>query len=583
MPERPLLAIRMSRWSIGSTLAWGIAWGLAWGFALLAPEIVRTHYMSGTHSEAIRIALVLAAIFIVLGAGIALGLYLIVAIVRARAASPGVSIGIAMPVVYVGLGALIYFAKFRTIGGAHWYSRAAMLALLLAAAGTAAIAIVHFLVRRKPPVEKSSILLGTILVVFSMSAFSLLIRFPAPNRAAKTAHALGHLPQSQGSKRPLLVIAIDGGTWHSIEPLLRQRRLPAFASIIDSGIHGDVKALWPPYWSVAAWGAIVTGHPREDVGVFGDVNVKVPGLPVFQSPLELEPALVPITAIEYVLASRRMIHSKIPDRTALRRPPIWEMLDRSGIKTAVVRFNFTYPATRQAAIVVSNLAMADVWGLVGVRIPDSAGLVEPSSRREELLAPFAREWTGDSTEFARVFPQKKWPKPKDAAINPVGILRGVLHFDAATIVTASRLMHTDPDIRVLFAHLGGVDNVGHSFWQYRFPNEFRYRPDPRDIRALGPVMDRYLEFIDAGIQRMIDAFPERPNVLIVSDHGQAAREDGVPFKGWHASPGIFLAAGPDIAHDSERLDVSYYDIAPTILDLERLAKPPDLRGRSLLK
>ncbi|HMA19338.1 MAG TPA: hypothetical protein VKO87_00975 [Gemmatimonadaceae bacterium] len=102
------------------------------------------------------------------------------------------------------------------------------------------------------------------------------------------------------------------------------------------------------------------------------------------------------------------------------------------------------------------------------------------------------------------------------------------------------------------------------------------------LGAIGPVVDRYLEFVDKGIATLIASFPERPNVLIVSDHGQAAREDGVPFKGWHASPGIFLASGPDIVPRSRTLDVSYFDIVPTILDLKGLEKPAQLRGRALL-
>jgi hypothetical protein len=569
--------------TIWSWIKWGVVWGLTWGFALLAQEIVHTHYMSGTSWEAIKMAIVMGAIFAFLGAGIAIGLYVIAVIVRVNSAThAGLITGILTMPVYVALGAAIYFAKFRTIGGADWYNRAALLAGELAIIGGVAIGFLQLASKRADPIRRSKALMAVAIVTAIGSVLAFLISFPSPSRAATEAHALNRLDPSASSTRPLLVIGIDGGTWHAIQPLIDQKRLPTFASIIGDGIHGDVKALWPPYWSVAAWGAIATGHSREDVGVFGDVNVKVPGLPVFQSPMELDPALIPITAIEYVLASRRMIHSKIPDRASLMRPPVWEMLDRSGIKTAVVRFNFSYPGTNQAAIVVSNLAMADVWGLVGVRVPDSAGLVEPASRRDELLAPFARQWKGDSAELVRILPQKEWPRPRDASLNPVGILKGALHFDAATVVTATKVMQTDPDIRVLFVHLGGVDNIEHAFWQYRFPNEFKRRPDQKDVEVLGPVIDRYLEFIDGGMHQMIDAFPTQPNVLIVSDHGQAAREDGVPFNGWHASPGIFLAAGPDIAHHTRKLNVSYYDIVPTILALENLAKPSDLRGRSVL-
>ena len=69
--------------------------------------------------------------------------------------------------------------------------------------------------------------------------------------------------------------------------------------------------------------------------------------------------------------------------------------------------------------------------------------------------------------------------------------------------------------------------------------------------------------------------------MIISDHGMGSVENKPPFKGWHASPGIFIAAGPDFAHSEEKIDVSYYDIVPTILDLESLERPAALKGKSL--
>ena len=76
----------------------------------------------------------------------------------------------------------------------------------------------------------------------------------------------------------------------------------------------------------------------------------------------------------------------------------------------------------------------------------------------------------------------------------------------------------DPDIAVEIVHIGGFDNVCHAFWQYRFPGDFANPPSPADARALGQVIDRYLEFIDRALADLIAAFPTSPNVLIVSDH-----------------------------------------------------------------
>jgi predicted AlkP superfamily phosphohydrolase/phosphomutase len=97
------------------------------------------------------------------------------------------------------------------------------------------------------------------------------------------------------------------------------------------------------------------------------------------------------------------------------------------------------------------------------------------------------------------------------------------------------------------------------------------------------VIDRFVELVDRQIAEVIAAFPQPPNVLIVSDHGEGAAPFYTIWRGWHATPGMFLAAGPDIPRRDGMAEMSYYDVAPTILDLERFEKPADLRGRSLLE
>ncbi|HEX6575366.1 MAG TPA: alkaline phosphatase family protein [Gemmatimonadaceae bacterium] len=572
------------------TIKSGILWGLAWGLTLLAPAIIRTHAMSGTPLEAIELIAMMAVLFAILGAGIALGLFILDALLsrllpekwRGHLRHP-LAIAVLIPAVYIATGAAIYFWKFRTIGGAGWYQRAAVLVIVATVGASILAAAFLFATSRKSESHRNGILTVAASLIAVIAAAILVARFPSPDRRVQSARPLKRVANGEREKRQLVVIGIDGGTWHVIAPLMKAGRLPTFSSIVERGIHGNVQALWPPYWSIAAWSAISTGHRRRDVGVFGDIEVHVRGLPAFQSPMDLTPRLLPITAVEYALASRNMIRAEVPNRKSLRVPPVWEYLDRSGIETAVVRWNFSYPATGQAKVVVSNLAMADVWGLVGVRAPEKSGLVEPASRRDELLAPFSHDVPIDSAELKRILPVGEWKKPADATLNPVGGLRGAFRFDAATINSVSRLLESDPQIEVLFVHLGGVDTIEHMFWQYRFSEEFAHKPARKDIDALGGVVDRYLEFVDNGIAKMIGSFPTAPNVLIVSDHGQAAREDGVPFKGWHASPGIFLAAGPDIPAGKGSIDVSYFDIVPTILDLKGLEKPADLRGRSLLR
>jgi predicted AlkP superfamily phosphohydrolase/phosphomutase len=283
-----------------------------------------------------------------------------------------------------------------------------------------------------------------------------------------------------------------------------------------------------------------------------------------------------------MLVQRGVLHVSPPPRSALRHPPVWELLDRSNVKTAVIRLNFTYPAEGQASIVISNRVVPDMWEALGVKAETGPEVVAPASRRTELFLPFSDHWTPDAAEVPRVLPQLDHPAPADITFNPVHVLQKVLPYDQRTFQAGEQLLRSDPDLEVLMMHFGGFDNVCHAFWQYRFPDQFRSRPDAEDIRVLGPAIDRYAEFLDRGIARLIAAAPSTPNVLIVSDHGHAGSDNVAPWRGWHATPGIFIAAGPDVPHRPGRVNVSYYDVAPTMIDLKGLVPPAAMRGQSIV-
>jgi predicted AlkP superfamily phosphohydrolase/phosphomutase len=387
---------------------------------------------------------------------------------------------------------------------------------------------------------------------------------------------------ARGDRHPLLVVALDGGNWRTLNPLVDRGRLNMFDRLIQKGIHGRVEAVWPPFWSTSAWGAIATGFSREEIGVFGDLSATVRGLPPFQPPLELEPELIPISAVEYLLTHARVLHVAPPPRSMLKRPPVWELLERSGVKTAVVRFNFSYPADGQASVVISNRVVPDLWDSLGVG-SEVAGLVAPAERTQELMASFGGAWTPDHEELLRALLDRGGPTPGDALMDPVAVLAKVMPYDARTIHAAAELLRSDPDLSVEIVHLGGFDNVCHAFWQYRFPGDFKSPPAAEDIERLGPVIDLYLEFIVREVGELIAAFPTAPNVLIVSDHGEGPQQVPAPWRGAHTADGLLIAAGPDVPHRADSEHVSYYDIVPTILDLERLEKAPDMRGHSLLQ
>jgi hypothetical protein len=166
---------------------------------------------------------------------------------------------------------------------------------------------------------------------------------------------------------------------------------------------------------------------------------------------------------------------------------------------------------------------------------------------------------------------------------PLQVLHEVLGADARALFVTDRVVRTRPDLNVVMVYIGGFDLVCHSFWQYRFPDEFKDDgPTRADADRLGPVIDRYLVLLDEHLGRLMAAFPTPPDVLVLSDHGEQADHANPLWKGTHSPRGIFIASGPDIPGFAGHLSVSYSDVVPTVLRLEGLQPRATMAGASVL-
>src|SRR2546422_4740480 len=119
--------------------------------------------------------------------------------------------------------------------------------------------------------------------------------------------------------------------------------------------------------------------------------------------------------------------------------------------------------------------------------------------------------------------------------------------DRRTLEAAERLIRLRPNLPVLAVYLPGFDKVCHAFWQYRFPEAYGDgRPAAEDIAELGPVVDRYLAFVDRSLGRLIAAYGTTPNVIVVSDHGFEANTTHPMWRGWANRPGKPDAPGAPV-------------------------------------
>jgi hypothetical protein len=567
--------------------AFGALWGAAEGLWILAPVVVGVH----------RVVPVTIAQWLVLEAALlagcaGLGTFLalpagFVAIVwlAVRRADPGVlprAIAIALAplvgVTYMLAALAIEWAYFGRIAVAQRpgivAGGAVCVALVLAAV------VAHGAMLRPGRLRVSglaTLLLGVVVLGIVTLPYRVT---PPPTSGSEDRKTLRRRSSDDSIRPPLLFIGIDSGNWETLAPAIARGSLPTFARLIDEGVHGDVEALWPPYWSGPAWAAILTGHPREETGVYADLTLEAPGLPPFDAPLESNVALDPFLLLEWRLLGAGVMHVTQPPRAILRRPPIWELLTAVGIESAVVRFDFTYPADGQAAFVVSSRAGHDAWKVARVRSGGRADVVWPQAHASELLAPFLDGAVRDDL-VAQVLPGLPSARTQHQTLERDS-LETAVDIDQRTFDVTRRILRLRPELPFMAVYLGGFDGACHAYWEYRFPEAYGdTRPTAEDVVAFGMVLDRYLEFLDRGLAELLAAYRSPPNVILVSDHGHTAVLDHPLWRGWHGPRGIFIAHGPAFPHDERSLNVSYYDVVPTIADALGLAVPSEMRGRSL--
>jgi hypothetical protein len=575
-PHRPAL----------SALCWGALWGAALGIWLLGPRVARVHHVvSAAADEWLAFGFSLVVLFAFLGAvlGFETGLALVTwtTLRRQGFRDPSLVYALAMPPLllmgYLAAAALLEWRVFGQLigyGGPEPILFAAALSVTwtLLAPFVYQWALKRGFQRRLGPALAAIAVGGMTVLPLRTSGSSLLppARSPDLELAAHERNA------------PLLFVGIDSGNWRVLDALLERGKAPFFASMLRSGVGAQIRALWPPYWSAPAWAAIVTGYAPKDSGIHEDLVAYAPGLPTLEVPLTADLLLAPVFQVEFGLVAVGALSVGPPSRTSLRREPLWEMLTRAGVRTAVVRFNFTYPAKGEATFAISDRAGIDLWAPLGVVPGTGSNLVHPPRYADVLMAPFSREAL-DSQASREVLARPGDPLPRNALGATVDVLPLALATDERVLDASESLIRAHPELDFLGLYLGGFDMVCHLLWPYRFPEDFPSDPPSEaERRALGPVMDRYFEFLDRRLASLAGAFPHPPNVLVVADHGAEASDGRSTWRGWHAEHGgLFVVSGPSVAKRDGRPEVTYFDVVPTALDLLGFRAPWLDRGVAL--
>lgn len=269
------------------------------------------------------------------------------------------------------------------------------------------------------------------------------------------------------SRRPILIVGLDGATYEILEPLLAAGDMPTLARLRDGGAWGVVRSVVPPI-TPAAWSSFMTGKLPSKHGIY-DFRIYDPR-----------------TRRDSFVTSR-----------ALREPTVFELLTAAGRRVATVNVPVTYPPNPRCGTVVSGFDTPSI----------TAAFTHPPELKEQILR-LVRDY------FFIAVPDATDPnlEREDTFARFVDDVERA--FEQRTRIALHLLADGPWDTFML--HYQDTDILQHRTW--RFLTERERYPD-RWAR-----LRRAYTRLDALLAEVLAAVPRETLVLVLSDHGFGSHE-----------------------------------------------------------
>jgi predicted AlkP superfamily phosphohydrolase/phosphomutase/tetratricopeptide (TPR) repeat protein len=353
----------------------------------------------------------------------------------------------------------------------------------------------------------------------------------------------------------ILLLGWDAADWQIINRLMAAGEMPNLEKLINRGVMGNIATL-QPVLSPMLWSSIATGKRADKHGIFGFIEPKPDGSGVR-----------PVTS------------------TSLQAQPLWNIIEDHGLKSAVVGWFATHPASALQGTVVSNHfhpPMGDTFD--DWEIP--ADCISPESLRADLHDMRIHPTDLIPEQLLSFVPnaQEIDPEKDERMASLIKMISQTFTVHAAGTYLAE---HTEWDL--LAVYYDAIDRLGHDFMECH-PPQMAHVSDA-DFKLYSGVIDQTYRFHDLMLGRYMELVDDDTTIMIVSDHGffndhlrPAAEKTGAgkrePVR-WHRDFGIFVAAGPGIKEDQLTYGASLLDIAPTTLAMLGIPVAEDMEGRVL--
>ena len=370
--------------------------------------------------------------------------------------------------------------------------------------------------------------------------------------------------QDAPKSRPrVIVIGVNGMELDIIRPLLVKGEMPNLASLISRGAYGKLRTVSAPNCP-RVYCTIFTSTKPEEHGVSGFV-------------------------VGGITANTNM----------LKQEPIWSILSKGGVTVGMANVPATFPVMPVNGYMISGMLTRGKNCEDGVLCAPKLSEVEggdavyPKSFRDELLKN-----VGDFYIDCERMPAASDLKGHENEVITKWLAKVQLIREQQTKLFDYLL--TNHPKEFTFLAQSCEDRTGH--WLYPItPFNAGYNASINNVR-LDAFPSQYVAF-DKVLGTILKHVDEKTYVVIISDHGikplrefedkdphaHMDHEKTTPVIAKHDFadgddvPGSIFISGPGIKHDLRLmgLEVSVYDVAPTLLHLYGIEQPKQMRGRVL--
>jgi predicted AlkP superfamily phosphohydrolase/phosphomutase len=391
----------------------------------------------------------------------------------------------------------------------------------------------------------------------------------------------------------VLLIGVDAADMRTLLPLVQAKKLPVFEKLLSEGASGPLPSLVSGFnplsntitngiKSAAVWNSILTGKSPGKHGIKDFIYTEMSWLShPFRYPLL--PSFMPYRKqFSHMLG----LHYRPYNRLLRKTKAVWNIFSDAGLEVGTLGWWMTWPVEE---INGDNLTdrfddptLPLRWfpeNLVSQTGIDtlSALYQNPKSQDVKFFTLFSYEpdfvhkFNPDSREYFRHFMIQNLLKS--------------YYQDSFRLQLGLDLLKKY-DYTFFGLYLYGLDTAGHGFSRFKFPHLFA-DVQAEEVEYFGQIIDRYYEWVDQAIGKILQNVDDQTTVVICSDHGMGPfqgltlKKHDLPLSGRHGKDGIIILWGAKIRKGIQIKPHNLLDVLPTILYLTGLPIADDMDGRLL--